>query len=202
MKVVHQMDQPRIGFFGGSFDPPHLGHLKIAKQAIEIANLDTLFFCPAFHAPLKDCPPLFSGEQRLAMIKAMCAKNTLIQTTDVEIAHGKTRYTHETILELQENSPNSQFHLILGADQFTQLHLWERAQELAKMVTFLVFAREKDECVWPKLKDIKVTFARNSLIDLSSTTIRQQLRSGNLPDNGLHPEVLAYIKLQKLFPPR
>ena len=202
MKVVQQMDQPRIGFFGGSFDPPHLGHLQIAKQAIEIANLDTLFFCPAFHAPLKDCPPFFSGEQRLAMVKAMCATNTLIQTTDIEIAHGKTRYTHETILELRKNFPNGQFYLILGADQFTQLHFWKQAQELANMVTFLVFAREKDECVWPELKDIKVTFARNSLIDLSSTTIRQQLCSGNLPDNGLHPEVVAYIKLQNLFLPR
>ena len=202
MKVVQQMDQPRIGFFGGSFDPPHLGHLQIAKQAIEIANLDTLFFCPAFHAPLKACPPIFSGEQSLAMVKAMCASNNLIQTTDIEIAHGKTRYTYDTLLELQETFSNHLFYLILGGDQFAQLHLWKEVKELAKVVTFLVFARDQDECAWPKLADIKVTFASNSLIDLSSTTIRQQLNSGKLPDNTLPPEVVSYIKEHNFFPPR
>lgn len=195
------MDQSGIGFLGGSFDPPHLGHLRIAKQAIEIANLEKLIFCPAFHAPLKDSPPFFSGKQRLAMLKAMCANNPLMQTSDIEIAHGKTRYTHETILELRQIFPNRLFYLILGADQFSQLHLWKEAKELAKMVTFLVFARDKKECAWPELSDIKVTFARNSLIALSSTSIRQQLSSGNLPENALPLEVVSYIKQNNLFSP-
>ena len=196
------MDQPAIGFFGGSFDPPHQGHLQIAEQAIKIASLDAVIFCPAFHAPLKDTSPMFSGEQRLAMLEAVCAKHPLMQVTDIEIAHGKTRYTYDTLLELQETFSNHLFYLILGGDQFAQLHLWKEVKELAKVVTFLVFARDQDECAWPKLADIKVTFASNSLIDLSSTTIRQQLNSGKLPDNTLPPEVVSYIKEHNFFPPR
>jgi nicotinate-nucleotide adenylyltransferase len=196
------VDQPGIGFFGGSFDPPHQGHLQIAEQAIETANLEKLIFCPAFHAPMKDSPPMFSGKQRLAMLKAMCAKNPLMQITDIEIVHAKTRYTYETIFELRQNFPNHLIYLILGADQFVQLHLWKQIKDLAKMVTFLVFARDKDECALPKLSDIKVTFARNSLIDLSSTFIRHQLASGTLADDALPPEVVSYIKQHHLFPTR
>ena len=139
------MDQPGIGFFGGSFDPPHQGHLQIAEQAIETANLEKLIFCPAFHAPMKDSPPMFSGKQRLAMLKAMCAKNPLMQITDIEIVHAKTRYTYETIFELRQNFPNHLIYLILEPINLS-ITLVKQIKDLAKMVTFLVFARDKDEC--------------------------------------------------------
>lgn len=193
------LDAPRIGFFGGTFDPPHLGHIKIAQQAIELANLEKVFFCPAYHAPLRDLPALFSAEDRLAMIDSICHNHPKMEVCEVEINHGKTRYTHETISELSQKFPAHKFYLIIGEDQFSRLHLWENLEGLAKMVHFLVFSRESQACPTADLPDIEVTFAGNSRIDLSSTIIREQICKGILPQSLLPPEVIFYLKEQNLF---
>ena len=192
--------RPRLGFFGGTFDPPHLGHVTLARLAMEHAKLDKLLLCPAHHAPLREEPPLFSGKERLGMVQSICMVNRGMEACPIEVNHGRVRYTYETILEIKELYPCYDIFLLLGADQFSRLHLWRNTGELINLVHFLIFNRECSTTEPASLKGIQVTFMNNSLIDLSSTKIRQELRSGNSSQSYLPQEVFKYLQENDLFP--
>ncbi len=192
--------RPRLGFFGGSFDPPHLGHLQLACLALKKANLDKLLQCPAHHAPLRPVPPMFSGEHRLGMIQSICKVNEGLEACDLEVKHGKVRYTYDTILEVMELYPKHDLFLLLGDDQLDRIKDWQEPEKLSKIVHFLVFSRRPNRSDIPPIPNIRLTFMENSLIDLSSTIARGQLRSGKLPFTNLPLEVSNYLQENKLFP--
>ena len=87
----------RVGFFGGSFDPIHLGHLRLAEEAIRFASLNLLLFCPAFHAPLRDEKPFFSSQQRLDMLYRITEHNPRMDVCRIELEKQKTCFTYETL---------------------------------------------------------------------------------------------------------
>ena len=92
----------RIGFFGGSFDPFHNGHLMLIEEALRSGKLDKLLLCPAFHAPLRSEKPLFPGEQRLEMLRSVCSERPELETFDHEIQQARTCYTYKTLLEVRK----------------------------------------------------------------------------------------------------
>ena len=190
----------RVGFFGGTFDPPHLGHLALAKLAIERAELDKLFLCPAYSAPLRTEPALFSAVDRLRMIEEICKLDQKIDIWDEEIKLARSRFTFDTIVEFKKHFPDHQIFLLLGADQFSRLDQWYKPQDLSKLVHYLVFARNAEEMPAPLLENMAVTFMENDLIDISSTDIRDKLRNQVFPDKLLPIEVANYLKQKNLFP--
>ena len=129
----------RVGFFGGTFDPPHNGHVAIANQAIDKAGLDLLVFCPAYHAPLRDKQPILSGKIRLKMLKLITDQNDKMEISDFEIRQNKICYTYETLLEIKSKFSSDKLTVILGSDQFHKLSDWKFNQELAQISHFLVF---------------------------------------------------------------
>jgi len=192
--------RPRLGFFGGTFDPPHLGHITLARLAMEQAKLDKLLLCPAHHAPLREEPPLFSGQDRLGMVRSICMVNPGMEACPIEVDYGRVRYTYETILEIKELYPDYDIFLLLGSDQFSRLKLWKNTDKFINLVHFLIFNRDSTTYEQAPLKDIRVTFMNNDLINLSSTKIRQELRSGNSSDSSLPKEVSKYLQENNLFP--
>ena len=192
--------RPRLGFFGGTFDPPHLGHVTLARLAMEHAKLDKLLLCPAHHAPLREETPLFSGKDRLGMVRSICMATPGMEACSLEVDHGTVRYTYKTILEISELYPGYDIFLLLGADQFSQLHQWKNTDKLINLVHFLIFNRDIATSEQAPIKDIQVTFMNNNLINLSSTKIRQELRSGNSSDSSLPREVSKYLQENNLFP--
>ena len=190
----------RVGFFGGTFDPPHLGHLALAKLAIEKAELDKLFLCPAYSAPLRTEPALFSAMDRLRMIEEICKLDQKMDIWDEEIKLARSRFTFDTIVEFKKHFPDHQIFLLLGADQFSRLDQWYKPQDLSKLVHYLVFARNAEEMPAPLLENMAVTFMENDLIDISSTDIRDKLRNQVFPDKLLPIEVANYLKQKNLFP--
>ena len=191
---------PRLGFFGGTFDPPHNGHLEIAQAAIQKAKLDKLLFCPAHQAPLRTEPPFFSALDRLAMVQAICQNRSKMEPYDAEIKHGITRYSYETIEEVKSNFPGSDLFLILGDDQFSRLAEWKKVELLAKSVHFLVFARQSRHQNKPDMQHLDYSFMDNALINLSSTDIRKHLHLNHLPESSIPPEVASYIRNHNLLP--
>ncbi len=184
----------RIGFFGGSFDPPHTGHLEIARLAIDHGNLDKLLVCPAHHAPLRDETPLFSSDQRMAMVRELCAHHPKMEVCPIEIDHGKVRFTFDTIMEIASLYPAGQLFLIIGSDQFSRLGEWKSIEMLVQMVHFLVFARGSSVLPSPPLSGLRMTPMNNPLFNLSSTRIREQLASGRIPEDQLPKEVIKILK--------
>lgn len=192
--------RPRLGFLGGTFDPLHLGHFKIAELAVQKGNLDKLLLCPAYQAPLRTEPPLFRASDRFAMVQAVCQENAFFEACSIEIKHRKLRYTLDTIKELSEQYPSYDLFVIVGADQFNQLSKWRGIEELIHLVHFLVFARGSEQVPKSPLSEVHMTFMGNSLINTSSTKIRQLLRSGTLPQTDLPVSICSYLKKHNLFP--
>ena len=194
--------KPKLGFLGGTFDPPHNGHLEIAQLAIKKAKLSKLLFCPAFHAPLRDATSHFSAKHRLGMIAEICKKYPTMEVFDEEVKHRKTRYSYETLGQIKKLYPEYVIFFILGADQFYRLEEWKNVSLLAESVHFLVFAREAKQSKIPDIENLKYSFMHNELISISSTQIRNHIHSEQqIPHGLLPPSVTAYINTHNLSSP-
>jgi nicotinate-nucleotide adenylyltransferase len=190
----------RLGFFGGSFDPPHRGHFAMAESILERASLDLLLLCPAHHAPLRDRPPLFTAHHRLGMVTAMCKKIPNAHAWDYEVNQRKVGYTVDTIREVQKKFSPEKIFLILGSDQFAQLHRWKNIDQLAKLVKFLVFARRPHPIEAPAIPHLLWEEVQNPLWEVSSTSIRKNIERKIPFSNDLTEEVLQYLKDFSLLP--
>jgi len=169
----------RIGFFGGSFDPFHNGHLMLIEEALRSAKLNKLLLCPAFHAPLRSEKPLLSGEQRLEMVRSVCSERPELETFDHEIRQARTCYTYKTLLEVQKIYPDAQLHLLIGNDQFQKLDQWRFNHELLQIAHLLVFSRDQNELVPPSgIDPLPHTVMHNPLVPVSSTEVRKCLLAG------------------------
>jgi len=193
---------PRVGFFGGSFDPIHNGHLSLATQAIEQANLDTLLLCPAYHAPLRAEKPFFQAKDRLAMLERIAHDQAKIQVFPHEVDQGKVCFTRDTLLAVQEEFSNTEILLLLGADQFAKLPQWKFIDELLNLVTFLVFSRNSDmTSITPSLPALKFIRMNNDFIDLSSTLVRQKIQNGESIRKDIPEPAHDYLNQRDLLQP-
>ena len=201
MLTSTQSARKRIGFFGGSFDPIHNGHLSLARQAIEHASLDKLLLCPAHHAPLRPEKPFFEAADRLGILESICEDDPKIEGFPHEILQAKVCYTRDTILEIRKRFPQSEILLLVGNDQFQKLPQWKFIGELTLLVTFLVFSRNGHPADPPPLDHLDYQMMNNTCIDLSSTTIRSRIESG-LPVKELMPkEAYRYLMEKNLISP-
>lgn len=189
----------RIGFFGGSFDPIHNGHLFIIEKSIQNFELDLLFLCPAYQAPLREQKPIFNPVQRLEMAKLVAHSNQKMEVLDFEINQPKTSFTYETIQEVKKGYPNSKIFLAIGLDQFEKLSTWRWIRELSKEVHFIVFARGQINAPAPAISDIQYTFIQNPLIDISSSQIRKCLQKGESVAHWIPDVILSYLEKNNLL---
>jgi len=185
----------RIGILGGSFDPPHFGHLFVARQTREIIGLDQVWLMPYFSHSWD--PVVASPQDRLAMTKLM--EEPGIVASNEEITHGGKSYTIDTIRRLKASYKHS-FFWIIGSDILPEIKRWKEPKSLTKEVIFLVFPRSGFPI--PKRLPaglLPVTSPGLVTTNISSTIVRNRLLKG-LSVTGLTPDtVLAYIKEHKLY---
>lgn len=172
-------------FFGGSFDPVHIGHLLVARDVKELLGFEKVVFVPAFQAPLKR-PHGANPQDRLAMLRLSIQDLEGFEVSDIEIKRGGVSYTVDTAYELYTLNGEKPFFLI-GADSFLSLHLWKEPHRLISLARFVIVDRENQ---WTRIKDyIRENFpqmkeevdfhvATVRRIDVSSTEIRERLREG------------------------
>ena len=179
----------RIGLFGGSFDPVHVGHLLVAQAACEEFKLDRLFFIPAAQSPLKPERVPAPAELRLRMLRLALAGETKCEVDDQEIRRGGPSYTIDTVRAFRERYPKATLFYIIGADHVPLLPKWRSADELAALVEFLVVPRPGDPPV-----SAKPPFRVQSLVGtpfaVSSSQIRARVRAG-LPIQHLVPPAVG-----------
>ena len=137
----------RIGIYGGSFNPPHIGHLDAAKQAISRLNLDRLLMVPANVAPHKVLPPNSpTALQRLSMLRIAAMDSPQIEISDVELCREGVSYTWQTVRALREQNPQAELILIMGTDMFLSFRDWKNPEEILKDASLAVFYRgDKNE---------------------------------------------------------
>jgi nicotinate-nucleotide adenylyltransferase len=133
----------RIALFGGSFDPPHLGHTGIALAAAARLNLDRILMAPAGRQPLKRDQPQSSFADRLAMVRLACAGHAPLEPSDIDAprADGRFNYTYDTLQQLRASFPNDEIFCLIGADSLQTLQHWHRAAEALMLAQWIVAAR-------------------------------------------------------------
>ncbi len=195
----------RIGIFGGSFDPPHIGHIQVAKHSVQALGLDRLLVIPAATPPHKDgC--VTSGEHRLAMLRLALAGESAIEISDLEIARGGTSYTYETVEAVRVMHPDAQIFLLMGSDMFQSLHTWKCPERILSQATPAVFCRgdkgekEKNQAQQQNLKEEghRSVLLENPVLEISSTQLRRLLAFG-CGDGFLPDGVVDYIRANGLY---
>ncbi len=189
-----------VGLFGGSFDPPHVGHLIMALDALERGGLGRVFFVPAARSPLKSWEAGAGPVEREEMVRLAIMGQPRFSILDWELEAGGTSYTIDTVRRFRERFPQAEPHWILGADQYAQLKRWHLIDELVRLADFLVVARPGAEDPAPDLPtEVRVRFLPMRQIDLSSTEVRQRCAAG-LPLTPFVPTAVAgFIKSRRLY---
>ena len=121
----------RIALFGGTFDPVHYGHLRLAEEAREAAGLERVLFVPAHMSPFRQQEPISPPRHRIDMARLAIADNPTFEVSELEIQRGGVSYTVDTVTTLRAQYPDAELHLILGADALQGFPNWYRAAAIA-----------------------------------------------------------------------
>ncbi len=197
----------RVGIFGGTFNPPHLGHLLLALEAKEKANLDGVVFMPCAIPPHKPGVKIPEGEHRYNMVKLAIEGNDDFVVSDMEIQAGGKSYTAKTLQRLSELYPKEELCLIVGADSLCDMESWFCPAEIFKRAEIVVAGRGGMNDLQMKVAvdlftqkyNAKITVISMSEIELSSTNIRNRIQEGKTVKYMVPDRVIDYIKVNGLY---
>ena len=178
----------RAAVFGGSFDPPHIGHEKIIQKALEKLDIDVLFVVPTYLNPFKKkffAPP----HLRYKWVKKLLLPYPKAKLIDYELKQNRPVPTIETIRYLQKNYPLEKIYLIIGADNLDTLHKWKDYETLKRLVEFVVVTRD-DIPVPDDLQKLKLH------ANISSTKLREHLDKKLLPES-IAEEIWNYYQTKE-----
>ena len=197
----------RIGIYGGTFNPPHVGHVRGVQYALSALNLDEVLVIPACESPEQKVAKIsISPQQRLDMLHLAMGKSPGVRILDMELCRGGVSYTADTLQQIRAQYPEEELVLLLGADKFMTVTDWYRGEEILQNASLAVISRGK----YPKAQEIqaqkekvesmggKVTLLDNPITEISSTDIRRLLVFG-CAEEFVPPKVLAYILNNGLY---
>jgi len=200
------MSGKRIGVFGGTFDPPHTGHILLATKAIDRLHLDRLLCVLTPVPPHKLDQYIIPVEHRLAMLKLAIAGEPGIKLSRIEMERPGPHYTADTLRLLGEEYPSADLILIIGEDSLRDLPTWHRPTDiLAACHKIGVFRRPDTPVDLSAVERLvpgtqaKVRFVDAPLLDISSRDIRQRIQHNQPFQHLLPPDVYAYIMKHKLY---
>ncbi len=190
----------RIGVFGGTFDPPHVGHLLLASDAREALRLDNLIFVPAATQPFKvHTPPAASPQDRLEMVRLAIADDANYTVDDTEIGRKGLSFTVDTLEQLSRKNPSAELFLLLGEDALAGVDQWRNPGRIRELATLAVMRRSGPEGspVVPITAGAIAVSTRR--VDVSSTEIRERLRVGKSIKGFVPESVEQFIEARGLY---
>lgn len=192
----------RLGIFGGTFDPVHLGHLIIAETACTELQLETVLFVLAPNPPHKNSEQLTEVSHRLAMLQLALADNARFIISTMELQRPGPSYTVDTLhtLKTLPEYRDAAFHLIIGADSLRDFHKWRAPETIMQLAELVVYPRAEDAAVlagYPALKSYHLL--HGCVLGISSTDIRHKIKN-NISIRYLVPDaVQQYIEAKGLY---
>ena len=183
----------RLGVFGGTFDPPHVGHVTLTRELRESGVVDEILWIPVAIPPHKPSGPRTSPELRMEMVRAAIDGRANQSASNIELLREGPSYTVDTLRALRSEHPEAAPVLIMGSDQFAELAEWHEAEEVVQLADVCVLPRGGVELdsVRPRLSVVWCA-ADVASIDVSSSGIRKRVREGR-PYRHLVPEAVAEI---------
>ena len=196
----------RIGIYGGTYSPPHIGHMKAAEYAIEALKLDRLLLIPTGVSPHKAMSAGATSADRLEMLRLSAAGMEKAQVSDIEIRRQGSSYTVDTLRAIREENPGAELVLLMGTDMFVSFLNWREPESILSLATLAVFCRgergerQRIEAQKAKLEALgaRVELVRNPVNAISSTDLRRMLVFG-CADPFLMPGVGDYIREKGLY---
>lgn len=198
----------RLGLFGGTFDPPHVGHLLAASDAYEALHLDRVVFIPAASQPFKQGAVAASTNDRLAMLRLLVGDDARFEVDPIEIDRGGLSYTVDTLDAYAARHPTSERFLLIGEDLAAQIATWHQADRIATLAQVVVLARGLDADVSsghvalpsgkerPAMPVVRIATRR---VDMSSSEIRARVRGGLSLRGFVTDAVADYIRSAALY---
>jgi nicotinate-nucleotide adenylyltransferase len=197
----------RVALFGGSFDPPHHGHIAIATAAADVFDLDKVFFAPVGRQPLKPEGVPASFADRLAMVELACGVDPRFDVSDLDApkSDGSPNYTVQTLATLQEAMPDTRLFNLVGADSFLDLRRWHEPERLLDLAEWIVVSRPGFPLA--NLSTLGLTPRQRGRVhllqtvheDVAATDLRERLETGDQCVDVLDPAVSAYIQSHHLY---
>jgi len=189
----------RLGILGGSFDPPHIGHLLAAVDAYEALGLDRLFFVPAHTQPLKAGLATAPAHQRLAMVRLLIGSDDRFAVDAGEIDRAGLSFTVDTLKALAQRFPDAERFFLIGEDAMTAFGEWRDPEQILRLARLAILRR-------PGAKDGQraelpagTIALATRLVDVSSTEIRQRVRDGRSIRGFVPESVAAFIETERLY---
>jgi nicotinate-nucleotide adenylyltransferase len=195
----------KLGIFGGTFNPPHLGHLILAETAAEDLNLERIFFVPAGKPPHKTNKPLAEPEHRLTMVKLTAAYNSRFAVSGVDMDRPGPHYATDMVRIFQNHYPDAEMFFLMGSDSLRDLLSWHAPDQLISMTSLVVMQRP---AIYPDLAMLsrelpgllaKVHFLDAPEIEISSTVIVERLKKKQSVRYQVLDSVLTYLTEHKLY---
>jgi nicotinate-nucleotide adenylyltransferase len=187
----------RLGIYGGTFDPVHIGHLLLARDVLEQLRLDAVLFVPCGQSPLKSARPLAGDARRVTMLRLALKGESRFWLSRCELDRPPPSYSYDTAVEIREAFPRAELFWLLGADQLAVMDKWHRPDDLRQLVKFVLMPRENGD--GKKVAETVLGLPRPRRVDISATEIRHRVKS-RLPIDHLVPApVAAYIKRHGLY---
>ncbi len=197
----------KIGVLGGSFDPVHLGHLSLAKDALTQGSLDQVIFMPVHRQPFKLDARLSSDKARFEMLEEAIKDSPGLTISDWEIKNKGVSYTYLTLRALKEQYKDATIYFITGTDTFLKIGIWKNAAELLEENNFIVGHRPgyREQELFQRVDELKQKFdaeinvINNTRLDISATEIRDIVAKGGDISHLVPPGVERYIKKNGLY---
>jgi nicotinate-nucleotide adenylyltransferase len=185
----------RVGIFGGTFNPPHIGHCIVANEVLHALHLDEVRFMPNAMPPHKAMDHHVTDAQRLKMVQLAIGDTPKLAVETHELEKGGISYSYETMHYLTNKEPNTKFYFIIGGDSIDTLHSWKEIDQLTKLVTFVGVNRPgyKGHAQYP------VEMVRTPEVALSSSTVRARVRNGETLQYLLPKAVEQFIREERLY---
>ena len=193
----------RIGIFGGSFNPIHLGHTALAAYICELGLVDEVWLMVSPQNPLKQDLTLLDEQERLAMAQLAVAPYPTLKASDFEFTLPRPSYTYHTLQALRAAYPDYAFSLIIGEDNWRCFDRWYRGEDIARETSIIVYPRDVEGNLRVEGKESKVITTNcqytPKLLPYSSTEVRECITQGRDTTPMLHPDVVRYIQERHFY---
>jgi nicotinate-nucleotide adenylyltransferase len=189
----------RLGIFGGSFDPPHVGHLLGASDAFEALNLNRLIFVPAAVQPLKTDVQAAPAHHRLTMLQLLVRGDERFGVDPVEIDRAGVSYTVDTLETFAQRFPRAELFFLIGVDAMATFDAWREPRRILELARLAILRRPGAPVGEGNVARPGTIELATRLVDVSSTEIRERLRTGKSIRGFVPESVAAYIETERLY---
>jgi len=203
--TLHSSLFTRIGILGGTFDPPHFGHLAMAEAALSQLKLDQVLFAPVGVQPLKQDQPASAPEHRARMIELAITDQPHYALSRADLDRPGPHYTVDLLAIIQQQFPDAALWFILGEDSLSDLLRWRDPARLIQLARLAVLRRPGCQPNWPaldrELPDLRsrIDWIEHAELDISASDIRQRVQRGLTINALVPPKVIEFIHTQHLY---